>query len=192
MTLQVRDPILPPFFSPFQRKDPALGCAKITTASSRTGMSQGHRDVRGGTLGTRRGSGGLCSSGSGLSPAGTIPSPPSFPGFILGQTPAPYPLHKGGSGGIWESGSFLRTPRPPSVARGSFPMEGGGWGGRGVLGSGLGFSPAEMSFPQPHPGFMDSGPPSPFSSCEKGVILGDRPFPGDPPWEGEGIGAMLG
>lgn len=129
VTLQVRDPILPPFFSPFQRKDPALGCAKITTASSRTGMSQGHRDVRGGTLGTRRGSGGLCSSGSGLSPAGTIPSPPSFPGFILGQTPAPYPLHKGGSGGIWGSGSFLRTPRPPSVARGSFPMEGGEWGG---------------------------------------------------------------
>ncbi|KAL2307050.1 hypothetical protein Nmel_005004, partial [Mimus melanotis] len=38
-------------FPPLQRKDPALECVKITTALSRTGMSQGHRDVRGDTGG---------------------------------------------------------------------------------------------------------------------------------------------
>lgn len=78
MTVQVRDPILPPFFSPFQRKDPALGCAKITTASSRTGMSQGHRDVRGGHWGPGGVQGGSAAQGQGSALLGqSLPLPHS-------------------------------------------------------------------------------------------------------------------
>lgn len=191
MTLQVRNPILPPFFSPFQRKDPALGCAKITTASSRTGMSQGHRDVRGDT-GDPEGFRGALQLRVRAQPCWDNPFPSLIPRIYFRANSSSISPSQGWEWGNLGEWLFPENPTASKCRQGQFPMEGGGMGGRGVLGSGLGFSPAEMSFPQPHPRFMDSGPPSPFSSCEKGVILGDRPFPGDPPWEGEGIGAMLG
>lgn len=97
---------------------------------------------------------------------------------------------QGGNGRICWRCSFLRTPQPPSVTRGTFTMEGSGSGRDGC--PRLRFSSAGMSFPQPHPGSVGSGPPSPFPSCEKRVTLGDRLFPGDPLWEGGRIEAMLG